>query len=155
MQSFEYLKTPIGVLRIAADDTALREVRRFRANPTEPAAPNALTRAAAAQLTEYFAGTRKTFDLPLSPQGTAFQHRVWEVLAQIPWGGTTCYQELAEKAGRRGAARAVGNAVGANPLLILIPCHRVFRTDGALGGYSAGLDAKRALLRLEGITWRE
>ena len=102
------------------------------------------------QLDEYFAGSRRTFDLPLAATGTPFQRRVWDALGAVPWGGTLTYGELAERVGRPGAARAVGAAVGRNPISIVVPCHRVVGADGTLTGYAGGLGRKRFLLALEG-----
>jgi methylated-DNA-[protein]-cysteine S-methyltransferase len=102
------------------------------------------------QLDEYFAGSRHSFDLPLAPAGTAFQSRVWDALARVPWGTTVTYGELAVRAGRPGEARAVGAAVGRNPISIVVPCHRVVGADGTLTGYAGGVDRKAFLLALEG-----
>lgn len=106
---------------------------------------------AAAQLAEYFSRKRQTFDLPLAPEGTPFQHRVWDAVSQIPYGQTRSYWWVAVRMGDPRAFRAVGAANSANPLPIIIPCHRVIRHDGTLGGYSGGLDWKRFLLALEGV----
>jgi methylated-DNA-[protein]-cysteine S-methyltransferase len=104
------------------------------------------------QLAEYFAGTRRVFDLPLRPAGTEFQRRVWEVLATVPWGTTTTYGAIAARLGLPpGASRAVGAANGANPLPVVLPCHRVIGSDGTLTGYAGGLERKALLLRLEGV----
>jgi methylated-DNA-[protein]-cysteine S-methyltransferase len=102
------------------------------------------------QLDEYFAGSRRSFDLPLAPAGTTFQSRVWDALARVKWGTTVTYGELAVRAGRPGAARAVGAAVGRNPISIVVPCHRVVGADGTLTGYAGGVDRKAFLLALEG-----
>ncbi len=104
---------------------------------------------AASQLEAYLAGKHRGFDLPLDPAGTPFQREVWFTLASIPYGQTISYAELASKVGRPRAFRAVGQANGANPLPIFLPCHRVVASGGGLGGYSGGLDLKRALLALE------
>ena len=104
------------------------------------------------QLDEYFAGQRTTFDLPLDPDGiggTAFQHRVWAGLAEIPYGETISYGELARRIGQTAAVRAVGLANGRNPVSIIVPCHRVIGANGALTGYGGGMDRKRLLLDLE------
>jgi methylated-DNA-[protein]-cysteine S-methyltransferase len=101
------------------------------------------------QLEEYFAGERRTFDLPVSPAGTPFQQRVWAELQRIGYGETISYAELAARIGRPTAIRAAGAANGANPVSIIIPCHRVIGSDGSLTGYGGGIDAKRALLDLE------
>ena len=112
-----------------------------------------LLRRAAAELEEYFAGTRKTFDLPLDPIGTAFQKKVWQALLAIPYGETRSYQDVAEQVGKPRAYRAVGGANRNNPLPVFIPCHRVLGKDGALTGYGgpspAGLAFKKKLLELE------
>jgi methylated-DNA-[protein]-cysteine S-methyltransferase len=104
----------------------------------------------AAQLDEYFGGTRTEFDLPLEPAGTGFQLAVWAELRRIGYGTTVTYGELARRVGRPGAARAVGQANGRNPLAIVVPCHRVVAGDG-IGGYGGGIDTKRALLAREGV----
>ena len=103
-----------------------------------------------AQLGEYLDGRRTEFDLPLSPAGDEFQHAVWTMLREIPYGETSSYGELALRLGDRNLARRVGNAVGRNPLSILVPCHRVVGADGSLTGYAGGLERKRFLLELEG-----
>lgn len=103
------------------------------------------------QLRQYFDGMRDPFDLPLDLQcGTAFQQSVWQALLSIPHGGTTSYGKLGQHIGRAAAVRAVGAAVGRNPLCVVVPCHRVLGADGSLTGYAGGLDRKTALLRLEG-----
>jgi O-6-methylguanine DNA methyltransferase len=103
------------------------------------------------QLREYFAGARRSFDVPLDLRGTAFQKSVWREVARVPYGGTVTYGEIARRIGKPKAARAVGGAVGANPVPIFIPCHRVIGASGALTGYGGGLDVKEDLLRLEGF----
>ena len=107
---------------------------------------------AAAQLNEFFSGQRQSFDLPLDlTNGTAFQQAVWQALLAIPFGQTTSYGELARRIGRPKAVRALGAAVGRNPIGIIVPCHRVIGADGSLTGYAGGLDRKTALLRIEGV----
>ena len=106
---------------------------------------------AAGQLAEYAAGERKQFDLPILPVGTPFQQKVWAELLQIPWGTVCTYGELALRIGNPGAARAAGRAVGANPIPILIPCHRVLAAGGRLGGFRLGIGWKANLLELEHI----
>ncbi|OKI00878.1 cysteine methyltransferase [Streptomyces sp. CB02923] len=105
--------------------------------------------AAVRQLHAYFDGTLTVFDLPLAPRGTPFQHRVWDALCEIPYGGTLSYGQLAERLGKPSAARAVGLANGKNPIGIIIPCHRVIGASGSLTGYGGGLDRKRRLLDFE------
>ena len=104
---------------------------------------------AARQLREYFAGERVTFDLPLAPHGSEFQRRVWEILLEIPAGETRSYGWVAQRLGRPTASRAVGAANGQNPLVIVVPCHRVVGANGTLTGYGGGLDRKRWLLEHE------
>jgi methylated-DNA-[protein]-cysteine S-methyltransferase len=104
------------------------------------------------QLGEYFAGERTDFDLPLALTGTAFHERVWDALTRIPYGRTSSYGEIARGLGHPGASRAVGVANGRNPISIIVPCHRVIGTDGKLTGYAGGVDRKRFLLQLEGVT---
>ena len=102
------------------------------------------------QLREYFAGCRKAFDLPLDlTSGTDFQREVWRACIKVPYGQTRAYSWIAERIGRLNAARAVGGALGANPVPIIVPCHRILRADGSLGGYSGGLEIKPLLLKLE------
>jgi len=103
-----------------------------------------------AQLDEYFAGARREFDLTLAPHGTEFQQRVWNELLRVPYGETITYTELAVRLDDARAVRAVGRANGANPIWIIIPCHRVIGADGSLTGYAAGIEVKRCLLELEG-----
>ncbi len=105
----------------------------------------------ASALLQYFQGQRSRLDPPVDIQGTAFQRRVWEELQKIPYGQTRSYSEIAQAIGRPKAVRAVARACAANPVLILIPCHRVIRKDGTLGGYSSGIARKRALLMLESL----
>jgi len=143
--------TEKGICRIAFEEEALRVwlARHLRAKPGSD--PGPLTEAVA-QLREYFSRLRHRFDLPMDVRGTPFQQAVWREVASIPYGTTITYGEIARRLGRGlEAARAVGAAVGANPLPILIPCHRVIGADGSLVGYGGGLDVKVTLLRLEGV----
>jgi methylated-DNA-[protein]-cysteine S-methyltransferase len=118
--------------------------------PPEPDHP--LLRQAVRQLEEYFAGRRRAFDLPLDLRGTPFQVRVWEMLRTIPYGEISTYGDLARQLGRPGASRAVGAANGANPVAIVVPCHRVIGAGGALTGYGGGIERKRFLLALESLS---
>ena len=102
------------------------------------------------ELTQYFAGRRKRFEIALAPQGTPFQRAVWKQISKLAFGKTATYGELARRAGHTGSARAAGAATGRNPLSIIVPCHRVMGADGSLTGYAGGLQRKRALLALEG-----
>lgn len=149
---------PLGQMLLAATDTGLAGVwfTGQRHGPVDVEwredASHPVLREAVAQLAAYFAGERTAFDLPLDLQaGTAFQRSVWQELIAIPRGGTTSYAELGRRLGRPQAARAVGAAVGRNPVSIVVPCHRVLGTGGALTGYAGGLERKTALLRLEGV----
>ena len=149
------IDSPVGPLMLAADEHGLRHIE-FRENrhPADTGdwhgGDNAILQATEAQLAEYFAGTRTRFDLPLAPRGTEFQLRVWQALARIPHGSTSTYAEQARAIGSPDAVRAVGAANGRNPLPIVLPCHRVIGTDGALVGFGGGLPVKEFLLRLEG-----
>ncbi|MBM4030185.1 MAG: methylated-DNA--[protein]-cysteine S-methyltransferase [Planctomycetes bacterium] len=123
----------------------------YRRSQGLPRAEEALIGVLAEDLASYLAGKPRRWETKLDvSSGTAFQRRVWRELAKVPFGKTVSYGELARRIGCPGAARAVGQAVGANPIPILIPCHRVIRSDGGLGGFSAGLEIKRWLLRHEG-----
>jgi methylated-DNA-[protein]-cysteine S-methyltransferase len=149
---YSTLTTPIGELLLAADpDGALTAVHLpgRQASTDGWERDDALLEPARRQLTEYFAGERTAFDLPLRPAGAPFQLRVWEALTRIPHGETASYGELAAELGHPGAARAVGAANGRNPIAIVVPCHRVIGASGALTGYAGGLECKRALLDLE------
>lgn len=150
--------SPLGPIVVAASDRALagvwfegqRHLPDWGAWPERPDHP--LLRRAVAQLQEYFGGSRTSFDLPLDLRGgTLFQQSVWQALLQIPRGGTTSYTMLGRRIGLPAAARAVGAAVGRNPISIVVPCHRVLGADGALTGYAGGLERKSALLQLEGV----
>lgn len=105
---------------------------------------------ASRQLTEYFAGTRKSFNVPFDLEGTPFQIKVWNALSKIPYGQTAAYQDIARNIDNAKAVRAVGSANGKNPLCVMIPCHRVITSAGTIGGYAGGVDVKRQLLALEG-----
>jgi len=149
---YSILPTPVGdLLLTAGDDGALTAVHLPNRHPDtgDWTRDDAHLAPARAELTEYFAGERTAFDLTLRPAGGAFQRRVWDALREIPYGETTSYGELARRLGAPGSARAVGAANGANPLAIVVPCHRVIGASGALTGYAGGLECKRALLDLE------
>jgi methylated-DNA-[protein]-cysteine S-methyltransferase len=145
------MTTPIGELLLAADDEGLTHLLMEPFDP--PAGPrdddDPVLAKARAQLDAYFAGDLTEFDLPLHPAGTEFQRRVWDALTTIPYGRTASYGQIAAAIGAPGAARAVGLANGRNPISIIVPCHRVIGSGGALTGYGGGLDRKRYLLGLE------
>ncbi|WP_042395897.1 methylated-DNA--[protein]-cysteine S-methyltransferase [Streptacidiphilus carbonis] len=158
MTSHTTMDSPLGPLLLVADEQGrlshvLAPNTKGQVSSPDPAWTEdpALFTAAVAQLTAYFEGELKEFDLPLAPVGSEFRRRVWDALDTIPYGATTTYGELATAAGQRPTSvRAVAGAVGANPLLIVRPCHRVIGANGALTGFAAGLDAKKLLLGLEG-----
>lgn len=152
------IDSPLGSLTVESDGDSLTGLS-ISATPLKASGgtpSSAVLAHACAQLDEYFAGTRKDFDLPLSVTGTAFQNKVWNALRKIPYGDSTSYQELGKSAGVGTAPRAVGGAVGANPIPIVIPCHRVLSATQTLTGYSAGqgVETKKILLDLEGISYR-
>ena len=149
-----YLDTPIGELLLAGDDDALCLVSfpegSMRRDPEADWIYNEKPFVESRrQLTEYVAGERQEFDLPLKLNGTEFQMSVLHALQEIPYGETTSYAEIAERIGRPKAVRAVGAANGRNPIPIIVPCHRVIGSHGELTGFGGGLDTKEALLRLE------
>jgi methylated-DNA-[protein]-cysteine S-methyltransferase len=142
------LDSPIGPLTLVADDHGRLTEVSFRTPASPPAGVPASS--AAAQLTEYFAGRRQSFDLELNLKGTEFQLAVWNELLRIPYGETITYAELARRIGRPSAIRAVGTANGANPIPVIVPCHRVIGSNGTLTGYGGGIERKQWLLAHEG-----
>jgi methylated-DNA-[protein]-cysteine S-methyltransferase len=151
------LITPLGDVLLARTDGGLAGAwfTGQNAHPITITAPrrddDPLLRAAASQLGEYFAGQRQEFDLALDMRGTEFQRQVWRALLGIARGQTASYGDIARQIGSPSAVRAVGGAVGRNPLSVIVPCHRVVGSDGSLTGYAGGLERKRALLHLEGV----
>lgn len=152
------MASPIGKLFLIASDKGLCEIAWDKApdaitvttlQASTPAA-KFLTQTQK-ELTEYFAGKRKKFTVPLDVQGTDFQKKVWNQLSQIPFGKTQSYKDVAGKIKNPQAMRAVGTANGHNPVSIIVPCHRVIAADGTLGGYAGGLNRKKKLLALEGL----
>ena len=151
---YTWMESRTGKLLLAADDAGLRHVTFT--NGRQPAEPRPHWREGGAPLREvirqlraYFAGELREFDLPLAPEGPVFHHRVWRELCNIPYGETISYGELARRIGSPNASRAVGRANGANPIPIVIPCHRVIGSNGKLTGYGGGLPRKEFLLALE------
>lgn len=151
---YRYQSSPIGRLLLAGEAEGLQLLHMDDAEPF--ARPEAWQPATSQldpvcrQLDEYFAGRRQRFALALAPRGTAFQQQVWQALQAIPYGTTCSYAELARRIGRPTSVRAVGTANGANPIAIIVPCHRVIGSNGSLTGFAGGLPRKAALLRLEG-----
>lgn len=143
--------SPVGPLKLVENGSALTHLSfgQHHAPEIEEMGRSPLLLAAAGQLSEYFEGRRRSFDLPLAPFGTDFQRRVWAELIRIPYGETRFYSQVAEALGQGGACRAVGQANNRNPLAIIIPCHRVLGRDGHLTGYAGGVHIKEYLLKLE------
>lgn len=138
-------------ITLEADETSLRRLHFGRMEPDGPRDDeHPILRQAVRELEEYFAGRRREFTVPVAPEGTEFQLAVWAGLTRIPYGTTWSYAQLAQAIGRPQAVRAVGAANGANPIGIIIPCHRVIGSDGSLTGFGGGLPLKRRLLELEG-----
>lgn len=159
MIAITHVPSPVGPLVLAANNDGLALIEF--ASPRHPAPrgsdwqtvePDAhpVLRRARQQLDEYFAGIRRSFDLPLKPRGTTFQLDVWQALRSIGYGETISYAQLAQRIGKPSAMRAVGAANGRNPLPIVVPCHRVIGADGSLTGFGGGIPVKRHLLELEG-----
>lgn len=151
---YSYMESPVGDLLLAGTRKELKVIGFSAGKKARGADPtwerwDEPFRRVKKQLEEYFAGTRKTFELDLAPDATPFQSRVLAQLQAIPYGATWSYRDVAERLGNPGAVRAVGNANGSNPIPVIIPCHRVIGSDGSLTGFGGGLDAKRYLLDLE------
>ena len=149
------MDTPFGSLRVAGTARGLTIVGFTEGDPTprqeqDRQEDGGLPEEAKRQLLEYFEGRRRCFTLPVAPEGTPFQQRVWGELQKIPCGTTTTYREIARQIGQPTAVRAVGSANGRNPVAIVIPCHRVIGSDGSLTGYAGGIAIKRLLLQHEG-----
>lgn len=158
-------QSPFGELSIAASGGSIvlcdwvhsrkytRHILDIESSRNETAdsdnANEKVIRLASRQLDEYFAGLRKEFDLPIAPVGTRFQQKVWNALSRILYGETVSYSEIAEYIGNKNAIRAAANAIGYNPVSIILPCHRVIGSNGAITGYAGGIEAKRELLSHE------
>ncbi|HQQ89112.1 MAG TPA: methylated-DNA--[protein]-cysteine S-methyltransferase [Oscillospiraceae bacterium] len=155
MMNVMYLETPVGLMRAAEHDGFLTELDFVREKGAEACSTDsAVLKETERQLRDYFSGKRKSFDLPVRAEGTAFQESVWNALREIPYGEAKTYGEIAAAVGRPGAARAVGSACHHNPISVVIPCHRVLGTSGGLTGYGGGLEKKEFLLDLEGVSYR-
>lgn len=151
MKTVFYCSAPIGELAIAEDGGGISDIFLRDSRPDFDAVPGVtpLLQRAAGELDEYFAGRRKYFTVPLSLCGTPFQQSVWQALREIPYGRTRSYEDIARAVGNSNACRAVGMANRRNPVLIMVPCHRVVGKSGALTGFACGLEVKRFLLELE------
>jgi len=143
------MNSPTGPLYIVASEKGLHEVSWRQARIPMCEKPDGVIKETVRQLEEYFAGKRREFNLPLAPEGTEFQMRVWDQLRTIPYGMTKSYGEIARKIGNPKASRAVGAANGQNPLGIVVPCHRVIGSTGKLTGFAGGMKNKEFLLNLE------
>lgn len=143
--------SPIGNLLIEVDDVGLSSLQLTKKKITSSSSPeNPLLNRAKSQVLEFFNGDRRVFDLPLSLSGTEFQVKVWRELLKIPFGETKCYGDIAKSIGKPKASRAIGGAANKNPVMILIPCHRVIGKSGSMTGFACGIGVKKQLLRLEG-----
>lgn len=149
MRKHFFYDTKLGKVGIAELGGKITHLYFSETPPDSVLEETPLLASAAKQLREYFNGARRTFDLPLAPEGTAFQRSVWDRLREIPYGETRSYGEIAREIGNAKASRAVGMSNHRNPIAIVIPCHRVIGAGGKLVGYAGGLDIKRALLNLE------
>ena len=152
---YDVVPAPIGRLIVASDGDAIAGVWMANASPEDSTwssqrSVDPILAEASGQLAAYFTGALRAFTLPLAPNGTDFQRRVWRALEAIPYGATISYAELARRVGNTTAVRAVGAANGRNPIPIIVPCHRVIGSDGSLTGFGGGLDRKRWLLQHEG-----
>ena len=150
MINYYFYETIIGYLTISADEQGITDVSFGKRNPVHAVCQETpVIKQAVSELQEYFEGRRREFTVPLHPQGTDFQLRVWQVLRTIPYGKTWSYKQVATAAGNPNASRAVGMANNRNPIAIIIPCHRVIGANGCLVGYAGGLDVKEKLLQIE------
>lgn len=148
MKAYFY-NTEIGIITITEENGKITGIRFGKNGQGCELEETPVIKEALRQLDEYFAGKRKGFDLPLSPQGTAFQLKVWQALQTVPYGKTVSYKDIALQVGNAKACRAVGMANNRNPIAIVIPCHRIVGSSGKLVGYAGGLSLKEKLLKLE------
>ena len=149
MTAFAVYRFPCGAFRIEEESGYIVSLTLVSSQSPDCGTPSPLTDKTAAQMEEYFHGDRKSFDVPYLLRGTVFQKEVWKALCQIPYGQTRSYRDIAESLGRPRACRAVGMANHRNPLMLLVPCHRVIGADGSLTGYAGGIELKQFLLQLE------
>ena len=154
--AYKTTASPVGVLTLVASDAGLVAIlwehdrpERVRLGALTADDAHPILRRADAQLADYFAGRRTTFDVPYDLHGTEFQRKVWAALLAVPFGATPTYRDIAVAIGNANASRAVGAAIGRNPVSIMVPCHRAIGSDGSLTGFAGGLAAKRFLLDLE------
>lgn len=144
-----YYKTPVGIMCIKENDGYITEIHMGKDSDTVEEIETKLIRKTYEEIMRYFSKKRKSFDIPIKLEGTEFQKRVWDALIQIPYGKTCTYKDIAEKIGNPKACRAVGGANNKNPIMIIVPCHRVIGKNGDLVGYAGGIEVKQKLLDLE------
>lgn len=149
MRHNDYFDSPLGLMEFKASESGITQVI-FCGHQTTQVVENALTKECKSQLAAYFSGQRHVFDLPLDAKGTPFQQQVWHLIAQIPYGDTWTYGDIANGLNKPNAVRAVGGATGRNPLSIIVPCHRVMGASQKITGYAGGVARKHWLLKHEG-----
>ncbi|MHC1743331.1 MAG: methylated-DNA--[protein]-cysteine S-methyltransferase [Syntrophobacteraceae bacterium] len=162
MNRFTMFESPLGTILLVSDGSFLtgacfsgQKYERVPGPDWRPEPSLGIFQDAVLQLREYFTGRRRVFEIPLRLRGTTFQMKVWNALLEIPLGSTVSYAELADRIRRRDAVRALGGAVGRNPVTVIVPCHRVIGSDGALTGYAGGVERKRDILQLEATVMAE
>lgn len=143
-----YYQSPVGIIEIKVTQKELISLQ-FTDCKQVVDKQNEITKICEKQLKEYFEGKRRKFDIPLKLEGTEFQKKVWREVCEIPYGKTVSYKEIAQNIGNEKAVRAVGTAIGKNPIAIIVPCHRIIGSDGSMVGYAYGIEKKEALLKLE------
>ena len=152
MLYIHYYHSPIGILKITAEEEHITGLSLEPQGRLQRGAPTPLLQEACRQLAEYFSGKRTTFDLQIKyTKGTLFQHSVWNALRNIPYGEIRSYEDIAVAIGNPKAVRAIGQANHNNPMLLLVPCHRVINKNGTIGGFGCGVEVKKQLLQLEGL----
>lgn len=144
------MKSPLGTIKVKGDAEGIQEVCFEETVSNAPSTVPKHLASCVEQLEQYFEGKRHQFDFTINPQGTDFQKKIWLLLASLPFGRTLSYIKVARSHGNTKAVRAVAAAIGKNPILVAIPCHRVIGSDGSLVGYSGGIERKKKLLQLEG-----
>ncbi len=149
--NYNYYRSPVGLLEFGFKDSKLCELRRVE-GISMPIKDDSFANKVKLQLFEYFEGKRKVFNIPIHLKGTVFQEKVWGALLKIPYGKTSSYKDIAVAIDNENASRAVGLANGKNPIMIIVPCHRVISSNGKLNGYACGSDMKEFLLSLEGTS---
>ena len=143
------IQSPIGKIKITSKQNYITKITQLTKDTTTNQNSDETCELAEKQLKEYFSGKRTEFELPIKPEGTEYQKKVWKTLQEIPYGKTASYKEITEKIGIPGGSRAVGNANNKNPITIVIPCHRIINHNGKIGGYGTGISKKLYLLELE------